>query len=294
MKSIQIFGHGAPLVLVPGIQGRWEYMRPTIDALAASFQVITFPLCGEPASGRRFEPGKGLDNFVEQLDAVLDECRVESAAICGISFGGLIALHYAAQRPERASALILASTPGPAFQLRKRHQVYARVPLIFGPLFLAEMPRRVGHELTVVMPRRRDRLRFGWTQVRTFLGAPVSASRMAERATMLGAEMLRDDCARVTAPTLVVTGEPALDYVVPVGGTSEYATLIPGARAARIDRTGHLGYITRPELFATLVRTFILENVSISRGDPTPARAAGASPDGALSRPGEGCSPHAA
>ena len=152
MKSIQLFGHGAPLVLVPGIQGRWEYMRPAIDALAASFRVITFPLCGEPASGRRFDPARGLDNFVDQLDAVLDACDLESAVICGISFGGLIALHYAACRPARSSALVLASTPGPAFQLRKRHLFYARVPLIFGPLFLAEMPRRVGRELAVALP----------------------------------------------------------------------------------------------------------------------------------------------
>jgi hypothetical protein len=27
-------GHGPPLVLVPGIQGRWEYLRPAIEALA--------------------------------------------------------------------------------------------------------------------------------------------------------------------------------------------------------------------------------------------------------------------
>jgi pimeloyl-ACP methyl ester carboxylesterase len=279
MKSIQVFGHGVPLVLVPGVQGRWEYMRPTLDALARSFRVITFPLCGEPTSGRRFDPVKGLDNFVDQLDHVLDECDVESAVICGISFGGLIALHYSACRPARASALVLASAPGPSFQLRKRHQIYARIPMIFGPLFLAEMPRRVGRELAVAMPRRRDRMRFGWAQVRTFLRAPVSASRMAERSRMLGGQILRDDCARVSAPTLVLTGEPELDYVVPVGGTSDYAKLIPGARAARIDGTGHLGYVTRPEVFAALVADFV---------------AAASLRESRRSRSRDGGSPHAA
>jgi pimeloyl-ACP methyl ester carboxylesterase len=259
MKT-KVVGHGVPLVLVPGIQGRWEYMRPAIDALAGSFRVMTFPLCGEPASGRRFDPAKGLDNFVDQLDAVLDECDLESAVICGVSFGGLIALHYAACRPARSSVLVLASAPGPGFRLRKRHQFYARAPLVFGPVFLAEMPRRVGQELAVALPLRRDRLRFGWGQVRAFLRAPVSASRMAERSKMLGAQVLRDDCARVSAPTLVVTGEPTLDYVVPVGGTSEYLRLIPGARAEVIDRTGHLGYITRPQAFAAIVGNFVAAN----------------------------------
>ena len=34
------YGSGPPLVLIPGIQGRWEYLRPAIDALGVvlSFQ----------------------------------------------------------------------------------------------------------------------------------------------------------------------------------------------------------------------------------------------------------------
>ena len=27
-------GAGTPVVLVPGVQGRWEWMKPTVDALA--------------------------------------------------------------------------------------------------------------------------------------------------------------------------------------------------------------------------------------------------------------------
>ena len=36
-------------MLIPGIQGRWEYIGPAVDALASSFRVITFALCDEPA-----------------------------------------------------------------------------------------------------------------------------------------------------------------------------------------------------------------------------------------------------
>jgi pimeloyl-ACP methyl ester carboxylesterase len=64
------------------------------------------------------------------------------------------------------------------------------------------------------------------------------------------------DCARITAPTLVVTGERDLDRVVPVDGSSEYLRLIPNARAAVLERTGHLGSITRPEAFTAIVRAF--------------------------------------
>jgi pimeloyl-ACP methyl ester carboxylesterase len=255
--KISIHGLGAPLVLVPGIQGRWEYMRPAIDALSQSFRVITFPLCGERVSGRMFDPARGLDNFVDQIDEVLDECGISTAPICGVSFGGLVALRYAARRPERSSALILTSAPGPHFHLRKRHQVYLKAPRLFGPVFLAEIPRRVRREVARALPDRRARRRFKLRQVRTFLRAPMSLARMAERARLLGAAGLIDDCAHVSCPTLVITGEPALDFVVPVEGTSDYVRLIAGARAERISRTGHLGYITRPAVFAEAVSRFL-------------------------------------
>ena len=51
MAGIFERGTGQPIVLVPGIQGRWEWMAPTIDALAAYGRAITFSLCDEPTSG---------------------------------------------------------------------------------------------------------------------------------------------------------------------------------------------------------------------------------------------------
>ena len=44
-------GTGPALVLIPGIQGRWEWIAPTAHALARTFRVLTFSLPGESASG---------------------------------------------------------------------------------------------------------------------------------------------------------------------------------------------------------------------------------------------------
>jgi pimeloyl-ACP methyl ester carboxylesterase len=260
-------GHGAPLVLIPGIQGRWEYMRPAIEALARSFRVITFPLCGERASRLRFEPARGLDNFVDQIDAVLDDRGLARAAMCGVSFGGLIALHFAARRAARTSALILVSTPGPDFHPAPRQQMYARAPRLLGSAFLAGIPGRVRTEISTALTDRRDRRRFVWRQIRTFAGAPFSLPQMAARATLLGAPVLTSDCARIAAPTLVISGEPSLDRVVPADGAAEYLRLIRGARAARIERTGHLGYITRPDVFAGIVEHFVSAATAGREGD---------------------------
>jgi pimeloyl-ACP methyl ester carboxylesterase len=61
----------------------------------------------------------------------------------------------------------------------------------------------------------------------------------------------------VTAPTLVISGEHHLDLVVPVSGTLEYLTLIPGATRAQLARTGHIGFLSKPSEFAALVSDFI-------------------------------------
>jgi pimeloyl-ACP methyl ester carboxylesterase len=104
---------------------------------------------------------------------------------------------------------------------------------------------------------------------------------MAWRATLISSPHVFDDCARIVAPTLVVTGEPGLDRVVRVDSTLAYLQLISGARHATLDRTGHLGSITRPGAFASLVRTFVAHSCSAGsfdvRPDPVEARAQGSS-----------------
>jgi pimeloyl-ACP methyl ester carboxylesterase len=65
------------------------------------------------------------------------------------------------------------------------------------------------------------------------------------------------DCAHVDAPTLVVTGDAGLDRIVPVETTMRYLEMIPGARHARIPGTGHLGLVTKPEVFAGVVGNFV-------------------------------------
>ena len=249
-------GNGPVLVLIPGIQGRWEYTRPTVDALSSACHVITFPLCDEPSADFQAGAGRGFDCYVEQVRAAIDRCGVDRAIVCGISFGGLIALRFAATHGARVRGLVLASTPGPGWHLRRRHEFYARLPYLLGPLFLAESPWRLRRELATALPGIPARLRFARLQLGTLLSAPLSLGRMAGRARMVASIDRFADCARITAPTLVVTGERALDHVVPVDGSDGYVSLIRGARGAVLERTGHLGWITRPDRFAAIVREF--------------------------------------
>jgi 3-oxoadipate enol-lactonase len=250
-------GSGPPLVIIPGIQGRWEYMRPALEALSRFFRVITFPLADEPSSMAAFDVTRGFGNYVMQVRDALDQSGVSQALICGVSFGGLVALRFAAEFPDRTAGLVLVSTPGPMWHLRRRHAIYARLPYLFGPLFIAETPWRLRLEMAAAFPTRSARWRFAASQLSALTRAPLSVARMARRARMIETTTAVAACARVTAATLIVTGEPELDHVVSATGSTGYLSLIRGASVAVLERTGHLGAVTRPEEFVTIVRRFV-------------------------------------
>lgn len=242
-------GSGSPILVIPSIQGRWEYLAPAIDALARSRRVITFSL------GRVHH----LDALADQAAAVLNDRGLHKAAVCGISFGGRVALRFAAQRPEHTSALIMVSVPGPRFRLRSSHRSLARHPLLAAPLFFAAMPGRIWAEVRAAIPDPRHRRAFVRRQLRTMVQAPLSPSAMAARALVIDGADAAADCAGVQAPTLVISGEASRDYVVPRDGSSEYGRLIAGARTVTLEGTGHLGSITRPDRFAKAVDDFLKE-----------------------------------
>src|SRR5437773_11480143 len=121
-------GSGPAIVLIPGIQGRWEWMRPAVRALAVHWRVLATSLPGEPGEARC--AGESFDELVSHIDRLLDDARISSAVICGVSFGGLVALRYAARRPQRVRALILVSTPGPRWTPASHQARYLRRPIL--------------------------------------------------------------------------------------------------------------------------------------------------------------------
>jgi pimeloyl-ACP methyl ester carboxylesterase len=250
--NVHDVGNGAPLILVPGIQGRWEWMRPGVNALARRFRVVTFSLCDEPSSGVTFDAARGFDAYVDQIVTVMREHGIERAIVCGVSYGGLIAAAFAARYPDLVSVLVLNSAPPPMWRGNQRTDFYLKAPLLFAPLFalasirlFGEMRRAYGG----VMSGLGHALTHGWNVV-THPGSPL---RMARRVRLLEPLDLVNDVARLKTETLIITGEDDLDDVVPPSETRRYLALWPHATSAVLANTGHLGIITRPEEVCRLI-----------------------------------------
>src|SRR5262245_9649774 len=94
-------GSGPVVIIVQPLQGRWQWMRGFLEALSGECRVISYSLSGDFGADRRFDQGQGFDQYVRQLEDVMSQARLERAALCGISFGGTVAVRYAARHPER-------------------------------------------------------------------------------------------------------------------------------------------------------------------------------------------------
>jgi pimeloyl-ACP methyl ester carboxylesterase len=249
-------GSGIPIVLIPGLQGRWEWMRPAVTALAKHHRVITFSLCDERTSPFPCEPEKAFENYIAQVGIALDRAKIERAVIAGVSYGGLIATEFAARNPGRVSGLVLASALHASWQPDQRQQRYLDAPLLTVPLFVVTAAGRARAELLAALPAFRDRLRFTVVQGARVALAPTSPMKMARRIAWSRAHRFAD-LRGVNPPTLIVTGEPELDRVVPVDVTRRYLEDFAGSEHVVLKRTGHNGLVTRPDAFAGVLERFV-------------------------------------
>ncbi len=249
-------GRGEAVVLVPGLQGRWEWMAPAVDALARHHRVISFSLCDEPTSGFPCDPSLGFENYVTQVRQALDRAGLNTATLVGVSYGGLIASEAAARMPGRVNGLVLASALPTDWHPDARARFYLRAPRLLSPLFVLGSPGRLQPEVSAAFPAVGRRLRFmarhGWR----VLTAPMSPVRMARRIRWSDGYTFTDS-ARVQVPVLLVTGEPGLDRIVPVDVSRRALERMPHARHEVLSHTGHIGLITRPEPFADAIGAFV-------------------------------------
>lgn len=249
-------GAGTPIVFIPGLQGRWEWMRPAVDALAQHHRVLTFSLCDEPTSHFPCERALGFDNYIRQVDAVMSRAGVDRAVIAGVSYGGLIATDFAARDPDRVSALVLASALHASWEPDERQRRYLKSPTLMSPMFVATAPQRMRSEMMAALPSIGARVKFALAHGARVVMAPTAPSRMARRIEWAKSHRFADPH-RVTAPVLIVTGEPGLDRVVPVEVTRRYLNEFTAAEHVVLKRTGHIGLVTRPDAFAGVLERFV-------------------------------------
>jgi pimeloyl-ACP methyl ester carboxylesterase len=103
-------GAGEDIVLLHGLGGPMMWQK-VITPLAENFRVtvIDFPGFGDSQAASH---ELTVDDHAEFARAVLDRIGIRQAAVAGISYGGQVAAHFAANYPACASRLMLLCPSG--------------------------------------------------------------------------------------------------------------------------------------------------------------------------------------
>ena len=100
------YGDGAPVILLHGGAGNGEHWAFQLAALAAKYRVIVVDARGHGRSTRDAKPIT-YELMADDLLVLMDELKLEQAALVGWSDGGIIALDLALRHPERVSKLVV-------------------------------------------------------------------------------------------------------------------------------------------------------------------------------------------
>jgi 3-oxoadipate enol-lactonase/4-carboxymuconolactone decarboxylase len=233
-------GRGEPLVLVPGLAGSWKLLLPLAQMLARHFDVIVpglrrdrFPwIDGE----KQHKQVRDVGEYAQDLAFLLDYLGLECPAILGVSFGGAIALEFAAEHPHRLGALILNGVEARfhrtiASSIARR--ALERFPLPRDNPFINQF----FHLLYGTKPEPGPLLDFVVDRI-----WDTDQSVIAQRLAQLESFDISERLWRVGAPTLVLAG--ARDVIVPVGRQRMLAEKIAGARFQIIPDAGHVAFLT--------------------------------------------------
>ncbi len=244
------WGEGPPLVLIPGLAGGVGLVSPLAGFLARHFRVISYQLRGEDdcfVLRRRF----GLPELVNDLAEFLDRLCLENPLVLGVSFGGVLALEFAARYPHRVSGLV-AQGADVRFARTLLRQVAGQV--LSGYPLPTDSPFVNQFFNLLFGGRQEDRQLFDFVTSQcwqTDQSVMAHRFRLAERMDLSG--RLR----RIKAPTLVISGER--DVLVSANGVNELAQEIPQAELVKLPKAGHLAFVTHPREIAEQVCRFAEE-----------------------------------
>jgi DNA-binding CsgD family transcriptional regulator/pimeloyl-ACP methyl ester carboxylesterase len=108
-----VTGEGTPLVRVPSMYGHFslQWNRGILDnefrALSANFQTVLFDLRGQGSSTRGLPETTSLEDYVLDLELLVDGLGLQRFVLCALSAMGKIGVRYALKHPDRVIALVL-------------------------------------------------------------------------------------------------------------------------------------------------------------------------------------------
>ena len=247
----RLSGAGPALVLLHGVGLNQSIWAEQVKAFAPTRQVITYDLLGHGRSAPVPENAV-LENWVHQLEKLVEELKLERFSLMGFSFGGLIAQGFAAKHADRIEKLVLMSTVYDRSEAQqasvlsrlevvKREGPHATVPTAlsrwFSPQFAESHPDVMN--CYEVMLREND--------ATSFLSAYKCFATVDQE--LVGV------LSKFNRPILIITGE--LDTGSTPHMAGKLAGMIPGAEYSIIAGGRHMMPVEMPGEVNSVLRRFL-------------------------------------
>lgn len=240
--------HGAPdappVILSSGLGGSASYWAPNIPALAEHFRVIAYDHRGTGRSDRALPPIVAVDDFADDILALMNALAIERTHLIGHAAGGVAGLALALKAPERIDRLVVVNgwaSPDPhflrCFEMRLAllrlagPKAYLRAQPIF--LYPPNWVSAHSDELDAELMH----------QIESFPGADT----MEKRIKALAGFDISDRLSEITARTLVIASQD--DMLVPPRAGEALAMGIAKSGFGRPEYGGHAVNVTGADNF---------------------------------------------
>jgi len=257
-------GSGTPLFLAnggPGFDHAYLHISDIWDRIAESRPVVFWDQRGNGRSGP-LKPSQSctLADQIADLEALRAHLGYEKIDLLGHSWGGYLAMAYAARHPERIAHLVILDSAAPRWQDTRFlfEDVYPetveRQKDLAYAMALGDEPAVTSylHEymsMLFVSPEKRD----------AFLAAAPSFAYSRAINQTLNADIARFDLnpelAKFRFPTLIGTGR--YDFNVAPSTAYKIHKAIPGSRFVVFEHSGHLPFFEEPEAFRKVLEDFL-------------------------------------
>lgn len=255
-------GSGPPTVVLHGGPGaHHDYLLPGFDRLASRRTLVYYDQRGGGRSPVPRDVPVGWREHVEDLEALRQLWNVERLSIAGYSWGGLLAVLYAIEHPDRVERLAMVSA-APVWRQARAEFERRLAERSAAPDVQAAKRAVQDGGLRERSPDeyRRKMFEFSvagyfhdWKRAAELTPFRITGRTQQEVWESLGDFDLRPRLSTLRLPAVVVHGE---DDPIPIETAATLATLL-GAPLHRIAACGHVPYVEAPDAFVRLLDPFL-------------------------------------
>lgn len=253
--SYRIYGEQGPqLICINGVQQSMAMWQSFVNRFCGDYRIVLFDFPNQGKARITDGPSQvSLDEQVEILSAVMEKTSLGAeATICAASWGGVVAVAFAAKYPDRIKRLILASLgtkpnkkmvetikKGACLDMNDRDKMAQTLIESFG----GSLPERFKQSI--------------FSQFRTMKEDAVRAF-YEHGLFVISSEQLSDavDLKSIKAKTILLNGEK--DAIIDLEDVKFLASQIPDCELKIVKDVGHFLHMEREEvldIYEDILRT---------------------------------------